>query len=50
MPEALDLYDVDEVKVRFPLLAEVSDYILEATLKKGDCVFVPSLHWFQYET
>ena len=44
LPEALDLFKINEDM--FPLLAEVSEYVLETTLNKGDCVFVPSLHWF----
>ena len=48
LPDALDLFAIDAEK--FPLLDEVRDYVLEATLNKGDCVFVPSLYWFQYET
>ena len=31
-------------------MAEVKDYILETTLEKGDCIFVPSLYWTQYQT
>lgn len=46
LPEALDLYTIDTG--RFPLLAEVQDYILEATLEKGDCVYVPALYWVQF--
>ena len=48
LPDLLDLYKIDEG--RFPLLAEVKDYILEATLEKGDCIYVPSLYWMQFET
>jgi len=44
----LDFFNID--KEKFPLLAEIEDYVLEATLKKGDCMFVPSHHWVQYET
>lgn len=48
IPVKLDLYTVDAKA--FPLLEEVKDYILEATLEKGDCIFVPSLYWVQYQT
>lgn len=48
VPKELDLFNIDSE--RFPLLAEVEEYILEATLEKGDCVFIPSLYWFQWET
>ena len=48
LPEALDLFSIDAEK--FPLLDEVREYILEAELSKGDCIFVPSLYWYQYET
>ena len=48
MPEELDLFVVDEEK--FPLLAEVSEYILEAKLEKGDCIYVPALFWAQFQT
>ena len=48
LPEALDLFSIDAEK--FPLLDEVREYILEAELQKGDCIFVPSLYWYQYET
>ena len=48
LPEALDLFKIDAEK--FPLLDEVREYILEAELSKGDCIFVPSLYWYQFET
>ena len=48
VPAALDLFKIDEVE--FPLLEEVKEYILEARLEKGDCVFIPSMYWSQYET
>jgi len=44
LPRGLDLFKID--KKEFPLLDEVQDYILEATIEQGDCIFVPSLHWF----
>ena len=43
VPEALDLFKIDAEA--FPLLEEVKEYILEATLFKGDCVFIPSMYW-----
>ena len=48
LPAALDLFKIDAG--RFPLLKEVEEYILEATLEKGDCVYVPALYWVQFET
>ena len=48
LPEDLDLFKLDFEK--FPLLEEAEDYVLEATLEKGDCIFVPSLYWMQFET
>ena len=44
----LDLFNIDEEK--YPLLKEVEDYILEATMEKGDCIFLPALYWTQYQT
>ena len=48
LPNELDLFNVDEEK--FPLLAEVQEYILESTLAKGDCIFVPSMYFMQFQT
>ena len=48
LPESLDLFVIDEEK--FPLLAEEQDYIQEITLEKGDCIFIPAMFWWQYET
>ena len=44
VPRELDLFKIDGE--RFPLLQEIEEYILEATLEKGDCVFIPSMYWF----
>lgn len=43
LPDDIDLYSTDNEK--FPLLGEVKEYVLEATLNKGDCVYLPSLWW-----
>ena len=43
LPQDIDLFTIKEEK--YPLMAEVKDYILETTLEKGDCIFVPSLYW-----
>lgn len=45
-PAGIDLFDVHD---DFPLLQEVDKYILEARLKKGDCMFIPSHYWRQIE-
>ena len=48
VPNDLDLFKIDaEV---FPLLDEVKEYILETQMEKGDCVFIPSMYWSQYQT
>ena len=31
-------------------MAEIQDHILQATLMKGDCLFIPSLHYVQQRT
>ena len=48
LPEDISLFKVKAEK--FPLLEEVKEYILEAQLEKGDCVYVPALWWFQFQT
>ena len=45
-PTDLDLFAVAD---HYPLLQEVDKYILEATLKKGDCLYIPSHYWRQLE-
>lgn len=48
VPEDLDLFKINAEK--YPLLEEVKKYILEATLNKGDCIYVPSMWWTQFKT
>lgn len=45
-PHDVDLFNVLD---KYPLLQEVDRYILEATLKKGDCLYIPSHYWRQWE-
>lgn len=42
------MYRIDSE--RFPLLHEVQEYILEQELEKGDCIFVPSMYFMQFQT
>ena len=44
LPEDLDLYSVDAQK--YPELAKIKDYILNVTVKKGDCLYVPELYYY----
>ena len=48
LPDDIDLFKLNFDK--YPLLKEAEDYVLEATLEKGDCIFAPSLYWMQFET
>jgi len=48
IPSDIDMFNIDTTQ--FPLLALVSDYILNAKLEKGDCVYVPALYWIQSES
>lgn len=44
VPEDINLFMVNEQK--YPLLGEVSKYILKARLEKGDCIYIPAYYWF----
>ena len=48
IPEDLSFFDIQEDK--YPLMAEVEEHILKAELGKGDCIYVPGLHWVQSRT
>lgn len=43
LPEDISFFKID--KVAYPLLFEVKEYIQSATLRKGDCVYVPAFYW-----
>jgi hypothetical protein len=43
-PSDLDFFNINEK--RFPLLKEIEPFLLEATLQKGDCVYIPNRSWF----
>ena len=48
LPEDITLFKVDAEK--YPLMDEIKDHILGATLNKGDCIYIPSLYWEQSRT
>lgn len=45
LPEDMNFFDIKRTK--YPLLKEVEDYILTATMNKGDCLYIPYLWWVQ---
>jgi hypothetical protein len=48
LPGDLSLFDVNPEK--YPQTANVQDYILDVTVEKGDCLYIPALYYFQSET
>ena len=48
LPKDITFFDIDAEK--YPLMAEIEDHILTSTLEKGDCIYVPSLHWIESRT
>ena len=43
LPDDITFFNIDAEK--YPLMAEISDYIQSATLHPGDCIYLPSLAW-----
>lgn len=48
IPNDIDLFNIDSEK--HPMLATANEYILNTTLEKGDCLYVPALFWMQSES
>lgn len=48
IPPDINLFAINGEK--YPLLKQVGDYILSATLRAGDCLFVPAYSWYQTRT
>ena len=48
LPKDITFFTVDAEK--YPLMAEIKDHIQTTTIKKGDCLYIPSLYWSQSQT
>jgi hypothetical protein len=48
LPEDISFFQ--DMPDKYPLLSEVRGYIQSTTLKKGDCVFIPSFWFYQYKS
>ena len=48
IPADIDLFAVDSEK--YPLLGQVENHILKATLEQGDCIYIPAFYWYQSKT
>jgi hypothetical protein len=48
IPDDINLFAVDGDK--YPLLEQVSDFILKTRVDKGDCIYIPAYYWFQSQS
>ena len=43
LPDDITFFKIDAVK--YPLMNEISEHILSTKIGKGDCLYIPALHW-----
>lgn len=43
IPPHLNFFSIDEEQ--FPLTKEIEEFILEARVETGDCLYIPNLYW-----
>lgn len=46
VPEDVSMFVLN--KDKYPLLDQVSHYILSTKLSKGDCLYIPNFYFYQY--
>ena len=51
IPEDINFFKFDEAKAeKYPLFAEVQEYLLFGRVEKGDCIYIPAFWWIQNQT